>query len=71
MNFDSIDESNFLLFAAKNYDNPQCHDILEFQDDLQRFKYLKRLFSKYEETGKIKERLVFKHLIVLYNVFGI
>lgn len=71
MNFDSIDESNFLLFAAKNYDNPQCHDILEFQDDLQRFKYLKRLFSKYEETGEIKERLVLNHLIVLYNVFGI
>lgn len=71
MNFDNIDESNFLLFAAKHYDNPQCHDTVEFYDDLQKFKYLKRLFSKYEETGEIKERLVLNHLIVLYNIFGI
>ena len=66
---DKIDESNFILFAAKFYDNPQCMDESEFFDDLKRFKYLKRLFNKYKEGGELKERLVLNHLIVLYNLF--
>ena len=65
-----IDESNFILFAAQSYDNPQCMDEAEFFDDLKRFKYLKRLFNKYQETGDIKERLVLNHLMILYNLFG-
>jgi hypothetical protein len=65
-----IDSSNFILFAAHFYDNPQCMDEAEFFDDLKRFKYLKRLFNKYQETGEIKERLVLNHLMILYNLFG-
>jgi hypothetical protein len=68
---DKIDESNFLLFAAKHYDNPQCFDTLEFYEDLSRFKYIKRLFNRYQESGDLKERLIINHLIILYNVFGI
>ena len=68
---DKIDESNFILFAAKFYDNPQCMDESEFFDDLKRFKYLKRLFNKYKEGGELKERLVLNHLIVFYNVFSV
>jgi len=71
MHNDVLDESNFLLYAAKNYDNPSCFDTEEFYEDLNRFKYIKRLFSKYEETGDIKERLVLNHIIVLYNLFGV
>lgn len=67
---DKVDESNFVLYAAKNYDNPQCFDTLEFHEDLARFKYIKRLFNRYEETGELKERLILNHLIILYNVFG-
>ena len=67
---DKIDESNFVLYAAKNYDNPQCFDTLEFYEDLSRFKYIKRLFNRYEESGELKERLILNHLIILYNVFG-
>ena len=70
MNHERIDDSNFVLFAAKHYDNPQCHDTEEFYDDLKRFKYLKRLFGKYEESGELRERLILNHLIILYNVFG-
>ena len=66
-----MDEDNFLLFAAKHYDNPQCFDTNEFYDDLKRFKYLKRLFGKYHESGELRERLILNHLIVLYNVFGV
>ena len=71
MDDDILNENNFILFAAKHYDNPQCHDTTEFFDDLKRFKYLKRLFSKYEEHGELKERLILNHLIILYNVFGV
>ena len=67
---DKLDESNFMLYAAKHYDNPQCFDTLEFYEDLSRFKYIKRLFNRYEETGELKERLILNHLIILYNVFG-
>lgn len=67
---EKLDESNFLLYAAKHYDNPQCFDTIEFYDDLKRFKYLKRLFGKYEESGELRERLILNHLIILYNVFG-
>lgn len=69
--FDDLTEENFELFAAKNYNNPQCVDIEEFHEDLARFKYLKRLLRKYTQTGEIQERLVLNHLIILYNVFGI
>lgn len=69
--FEELNNKNFLLFAAKNYQNSQCMTQEEFEDDLQRFKYLKRLFNRYEVTGELSERLILNHLVVLYNVFGI
>jgi len=68
---DKLDESNFLLYAAKHYDNPQCYDTIEFYDDLKRFKYIKRLFNRYVEEGDLKERLILNHMIILNNVFGV
>jgi len=65
-----IDESTFLLFAAKCYSNPQCYDTLEFYEDLKRFRYIKRLLNKYESTGELRERLILNHIISLNNVFG-
>ena len=67
---DKLDESNFLLYAAKHYENAQCYDTIEFYDDLKRFKYIKRLFNRYVEEGDLKERLILNHIIVLNNVFG-
>ena len=67
---DKLDESNFLLYAAKHYDNPQCYDTVEFYDDLKRFKYIKRLLNRYLDENDLKERLILNHIIVLYNVFG-
>tara|TARA_B100000700_G_scaffold139646_1_gene155728 strand:- start:12600 stop:12980 length:381 start_codon:yes stop_codon:yes gene_type:complete len=64
-----LTEDNFLLFAARFYDNPQCQSTEEFYDDLKRFKYIKRLFNKYLETGELKERLILNHIVVLTNVF--
>ena len=71
MKIENINEDNFVLFAAKHYDNATCHDTIEFYDDLKRFKYIKRLFGKYEESGELRERLILNHLIILYNVFGL
>jgi hypothetical protein len=64
-----LNDNNFSLFAAKYYDNPNCTDILEFHDDLNRIKYVKRLLKGYRETGELKERLILNHLITLFNVF--
>ena len=66
-----LNEANVLLYAAKHYNNPQCFDTIEFYEDLSRFKYLKRLFGRYEEEGDLKERLILNHLIVIYNVFDV
>ena len=63
-------EDNFLLYAAKNYENPQCCDTVEFYDDLKRFKYIKRLIKVYIDTGELRERLILNHIIILYNLFG-
>ena len=67
--FPALNDSNFLLHAAHFYQNPQCMSESEFQDDLARIKNIHRLFSRYENTGDLKERLVLNHLVVLYNVF--
>lgn len=67
--YDNLNDDNFTMFAMKNYENPHCTDVLEFQDDLKRIRYIRRLFSKYEQTGDLKDRLVLNHLIILYNVF--
>ena len=66
-----ITENNFLLMAMHHYDNAQCTSLSEFEDDIKRFGYLKKLFSRYHTHGDLKERLILNHLIVLYNVFGI
>jgi hypothetical protein len=68
--YEKITPANWLMYAMHNYDNPQCEGEEEFDEDVKRFKYLKRLFKKYYETGTLKERLILNHIIVLQNVFG-
>ena len=69
--FDTLNRRNFELFAAQNYNNPECLDVEEFKEDLARFKYLKRLLRRYELTEDLQVRLILNHIIVIYNVFGI
>jgi hypothetical protein len=71
MIFKHLNDENFTLFAVKNYDNPQCSSMQEFQEDLTRIIYLKRLFKKYKRSGELRDRLILNHLITFYNVFGI
>lgn len=69
--FDVLNEENFLLYAANNYKNPNCVDVEEFYDDLNRFKYIKRLLGRYYNDDDLQERLIINHIVILYNVFGI
>tara|TARA_Y100000389_G_scaffold203902_1_gene254015 strand:+ start:1347 stop:1709 length:363 start_codon:yes stop_codon:yes gene_type:complete len=68
--FEKLTNDNIVMFAIKHYDNPQCEGESEFHDDMKRFKYIKRLLRKYNESGELKERLILNHMIVVYNVFG-
>ena len=65
-----LNDGNFLIYAAKSYDRPHILQS-EFEDDLKRLKYIKRLLRKYRQTGDFKERLVLNHVIILSNVFGV
>ena len=67
--FETLDDSNFMLYAAKFYENPRCVDIIEFTEDVNRIKYLRRLFKRYGTQGDMNHRLILNHLIALYNVF--
>ena len=68
--YEKITPDNVIMYAIKHYDNPHCMGEKEFEDDLKRFKYIKRLLRKYYDTGILKERLLLNHIIVLNNVFG-
>jgi hypothetical protein len=66
-----ITKETFNDLAKLNYNNPQCESIEEFQNDLQRFCYVERLFNKYKNKGILKDKLLFNHIIILSNLFGI
>ena len=70
MIFNELTEENFLLFAIKNYENPQAVTKEDFDKDLNHFKYIKRLLKRYKNTGQLKSHLLLNHFIILYNIFG-
>lgn len=66
-----LTEENYVLYAMRAYNNPQCTSIEEFHEDLNRTKYLKRLLRRYKTTGSLRERLILNHIIIFFNVFGV
>ena len=70
MKFDELNEDNHLLFAIKHYENPHAATMEDFEEDLKRFKYIKRLLKKYVVSGELKHHLILNHLIICFNVFG-
>jgi len=58
-----------MLFAIKFYDNPQAVTKDDFESDLKRIRYIKRLLKRYKNTGELKIHLIMNHLIILFNVF--
>ena len=69
--FDDLNKDNFVLYAMKFYENPQCLSEQDFYDDLKTIKYIKRLLNRYHMGGELKERLILNHLITLGNVFPV
>jgi hypothetical protein len=67
---EKLNDSNFLLYAMHHYDNPQCHSLEEFDEDLKKFLYLKKLITRYKKDGELRDRLILNHIIILYNIFG-
>ena len=67
--FENLNEDNFMIYAVKCYTSPNCI-MSEFESDIKRIKYLKRLFRRYKSTKSLKERLILNHIILLNNVFG-
>ena len=70
MLFTELNEENFLIFAIKNYENPQAVTREDFDKDLSRFRYIKRLLKRYKSGGELKVHLLINHFIILYNIFG-
>lgn len=70
MKFDELTKDNWIMFAMKHYDNPTSVTYEDFEEDLNRFKYIKRLFKRYETTGELKTHLILNHIILIYNAFG-
>ena len=70
MLFNELNDDNFILFAIKNYENPQAVTKEDFDKDLNHFKYIKRLLKRYKNTGVLKTHLLLNHFIILYNIWG-
>ena len=67
--FDDLNEKNYVHYAMKYYMNNQCTSVEEFNEDLNKVKYVKRLFNRFLDTGELRINLIMNHLIVIYNVF--
>jgi len=67
---DNLHDDNFMIYAMKAYDSPNCIQS-EFEEDLKRLKYVKRLIKRYRITGELRERLILNHITILGNVFGV
>lgn len=67
---EKLTEENFLLYCASHYDNMKYTSTEDFIEDLNRIKYIKKLITRYIDSGELKERLILNHIIVLYNCFG-
>lgn len=65
-----LTKDNFMLYAMGNYTNPDCMGMAEFNEDLSKIKYVKRLLKKYRRSGRIRPILLLNHLVIMGNVFG-
>ena len=70
MRFNELNDDNYLLFAIKYYENPHAVTREDFEDDLKKIKYVKRLLRRYVNTKVLRTHLILNHLMVLFNVFG-
>ena len=71
MYFKRLTEENYQIFAMQHYDNQECNSVEDFYEDINRIKYIKRLFRRYVKKDELRERLIINHMVSLSNVFGV
>ena len=64
-------EENYQIYAMQHYDNQECNSVEDFYEDINRIKYVKRLFRRYLKKDELRERLIINHIVSLSNVFGV
>ena len=70
MNLSELNKDNFILFAIKEYNNPRTTTQEEFEDDLLRFKYVKKWLRKYQNGKVINSHLLLNHIIIIFNCWN-
>lgn len=70
MKFNELNDNNYIIFAIKYYDNPQSVTKEDFYEDLNRFKYIKKLLRRYTKSGELKSTLLINHFIIVFNIFN-
>lgn len=70
MQFIELNKDNYIMFAIRNYDNPNCVTKEEFFEDMKKFRHIKKLFNRYKNTGELKTHLILNHIITVYNLFN-
>ena len=71
MYFKKLTEENYQIYAMQHYDNQECNSVEDFYEDINRIKYVKRLFRRYVKKDELRERLIINHIVSLSNVFGV
>ena len=71
MYFKRLTEENYQIFAMQHYDNQECNSVEDFYEDINRIKYVKRLFRRYVKKDELRERLIINHIVSLSNVLGV
>ena len=69
MIFENLTSDNIILYLAKAYDKPNMI-LSEFEDDLLRFNYIKKIIKRYKTHKDINVNLLLNHIIIMCNVFG-
>ena len=71
MYFKKLTEENYQIYAMQHYDNQECNSVEDFYEDINRIKYVKRLYRRYVKKDELRERLIINHIVSLSNVFGV
>lgn len=66
-----LTNETFPVFAMKNYDNPVCTGIDEFNEDIRKFNYIQKLLKRKHHGKKVNISLILNHIITVYNLFGV
>ena len=67
MKFDELNESNYIMFAIKHYNNPQAVTQEDFYDDMKPLKWIKRRLNKYKKSVELNEETIRSFDLVLIS----